>query len=46
MIYGCDTAYFTIDKDELKDLENAELRLVHKVTKEVIQTLPLKVLKK
>jgi rRNA-processing protein FCF1 len=45
-VNGYDTAYFTIDKDELKDLENAELRLVHKVTKEVIQTLPLKVLKK
>jgi rRNA-processing protein FCF1 len=45
-VNGYDSVGFNIEKDELKDLENAELRLVHKVTKEVIQTLPLKVLKK
>ncbi|WP_111646359.1 PIN domain-containing protein [Paranoxybacillus vitaminiphilus] len=45
-VNGYDSVGFNIEKTELKDLENAELRLVHKVTKEVIQTLPLKVLKK
>ncbi|MCL6585093.1 MAG: hypothetical protein K6T72_01020 [Anoxybacillus sp.] len=45
-VNGYDSVGFNIEKNELKDLENAELRLVHKVTKEIIQTLPLKVLKK
>jgi rRNA-processing protein FCF1 len=45
-VNGYDQVYFRIQEHEIKNLENAELRLVHKVTKEVIQTLPLKVLKK